>query len=75
MKQVYLARHNKVWQNIKTGEVLTDKLTLKEGEKLTAYRQIPKPKEQTKVMPKEQSEIKNPDFFRTDKKEKGVFEK
>lgn len=72
----YLARHNKVWQKIGTDKPLTDRLTLKDGEKLTDYQQIPKSKEQPK--PKEeprQRGVKKSDYFNSDKNndEKGEF--
>lgn len=71
MEQTYLARHNKSWQKIATGEILGDKLTLKPGEKLTDYRQMPKPAEP----PRPQRGKKQGYEFMADKNndEKGVF--
>jgi len=39
----YLARYNRVWENVKTGKAIGNELTLGAGESLTDYRQIPKP--------------------------------
>jgi len=40
MEMQYLAKYNKVWQNIRSGGILGNKLTLNPGEKITDYRQI-----------------------------------
>ena len=42
-KQSYVSRFNRVWQNIKTGEIFGNTLKLKDNEKITSYREIPKP--------------------------------
>lgn len=66
----YLARHNKVWQHIKSGDVLTNQLKLKNGESLTDYRQIPKLKEQSK-----QSRVKKNNYFidETNSESRGAY--
>lgn len=40
MAKKYLAKYNKVWQNIKTGKIHGNELELKDSEKLTDYKEI-----------------------------------
>ena len=42
----YLSKHNRVWQNVETGALHGRKISLKEGERLTDYRQVPAQNEQ-----------------------------
>ena len=44
----YLARYNRVWQAVKTSEILGHELELKDGEKLSMFREVPKPPEAQK---------------------------
>lgn len=80
MERQFLARYNKTWQNIKTGQIVGEKLTLKGKEKLTDYRQVSKkidsPKETAE--PQTKSKTKQPEdkpafSFAENKDEKGVF--
>lgn len=72
----YLARHNKVWQNVKTKKIFGDKLTLKSGEKITDYHQIPKTKEQPTLQPAKTKakQAEKPFYFdNNDNDDKGVY--
>ena len=49
----YVAKYNKVWQNVQTGEILGREIELKEGEKITGYQEAPAPKKETAEIKKE----------------------
>lgn len=73
MQEIYLARTGKVWRHIKTEKIGTEKLELKSNEKLTDYKQVPKPKEPLKQESKRQTKKEPAYSFMPEEKEKGVF--
>lgn len=48
----YLSKYNRVWQHIKTGEIKGSAIELSPNEKITDYKEVPKPKTKEKSIEK-----------------------